>query len=86
MTTVTPAYRPAHPPSEVSAASASPPEAETRRSTAARSEADLIVIVGAGAGALSLAALLSTRVIPSVNPGGFMVITYVMFLVLYGVL
>jgi phosphate transport system permease protein len=59
---------------------------EVRRSTAAHSQADVIVIVGAGAAGLSLAALVSTRVLPSASFGSFAVIAYVFFLVLYGVL
>ncbi|MGH3695418.1 MAG: phosphate ABC transporter permease PstA [Pseudonocardiaceae bacterium] len=59
---------------------------EVRRSGAARGQADVIVIIGAGAAALSLAALLSTRVISSVSLGGFVVLAYLAFLVLYGVL
>ncbi|MGH3717895.1 MAG: PstA family ABC transporter permease [Pseudonocardiaceae bacterium] len=63
-----------------------PRAAEVRRLTSPRGRSDDIVLVGAGAAALSLAALLATRVIPSVNLGGFVVIAYVLFLVLYGVL
>ncbi|MGH3777787.1 MAG: phosphate ABC transporter permease PstA [Pseudonocardiaceae bacterium] len=63
-----------------------PLAAEIRRSTSTRSRADVIVIIGAAVGALSLAALLTTRVIPSANVGGFLVIGYLFFLVLYGVL
>ncbi|MGH3786608.1 MAG: phosphate ABC transporter permease PstA [Pseudonocardiaceae bacterium] len=59
---------------------------EVRRSTSARSRADVIVLAGAGAAAFSLAALLSTRIIPAVNLWGFVVIAYLLFLVLYGVL
>ncbi len=62
------------------------PAVEVRRSTAARSQADAIVIIGAGAAALSLAALLSTRMIPSAGLGSFVVVAYLAFLVLYGVL
>jgi phosphate transport system permease protein len=60
--------------------------AEARRSTATRGRADIVIIVGAGAAALSVASLLSTRVIPAVNLIAFVVITYVLFLALYGVL
>ncbi|HEY6423393.1 MAG TPA: phosphate ABC transporter permease PstA [Pseudonocardiaceae bacterium] len=59
---------------------------EIRRVTSARTRADVVVLLGAGAAGLSLAALLATRVIPAVNLGGFVVIAYVLFLVLYGVL
>jgi phosphate transport system permease protein len=59
---------------------------EIRRSTSARDQADVIVIVGAGAAALSLAALVSTRMLPSAGLGSFVVIAYLLFLVLYGVL
>lgn len=60
--------------------------AEIRRSTSGHGLADRIVIAGAAAAALSVAALLSTRMITSVNLGGFVVIAYVLFLVFYGVL
>lgn len=63
-----------------------PHAAEVRRLTLSRGPSDHIVFAGAGAAALSLAALLATRVIPSVNLGGFVVLAYVLFLVLYGVL
>lgn len=67
-------------------ASETPPAVEVRRSTAARSRADVIIIIGAAVAALSFAALLSTRVFPSVNLVAFVVIAYVLFLALYGVL
>jgi phosphate transport system permease protein len=60
--------------------------AEVRRSASTRGQADIIVIIGAAAAAMSLAALLSTRVLPSAGPGSFMVVAYLAFLVLYGVL
>jgi phosphate transport system permease protein len=60
--------------------------AEVRRSTSARGQADIIVIIGAAVAALSLAALLSTRVLPSAGPGSFLVVAYLAFLALYGVL
>lgn len=63
-----------------------PRAVEIRRSTLARTQADVIVLAGAGAAALSLAALLTTRIIPSTNLAGFVVIAYLLFLVLYGVL
>ncbi|MGH3773173.1 MAG: PstA family ABC transporter permease [Pseudonocardiaceae bacterium] len=63
-----------------------PRAAEARRVTSPRGPSDDIALAGAGVAALSLAALLATRVIPSVNLGGFVVIAYVLFLVLYGVL
>jgi phosphate transport system permease protein len=59
---------------------------EIRRSTSTRGQAEVIVVVGAAAAALSLAALLSTRVIPSAGSGSFLVIAYLAFLLLYGVL
>jgi phosphate transport system permease protein len=59
---------------------------EVRRSTATRGAADIIMLVGAGLAAVSMAALLSTRVVPSVNFLSFVVIAYLLFLVLYGVL
>ncbi|MDT7594664.1 MAG: phosphate transport system permease protein [Pseudonocardiales bacterium] len=60
-----------------------PRDAEVRRSTSARGSAD--VIIGAAAAGLSLSALLVTRVIPSVNVAGFVVLAYLLFLVFYGV-
>ncbi|MGH3783391.1 MAG: phosphate ABC transporter permease PstA [Pseudonocardiaceae bacterium] len=59
---------------------------EIRRSTSTRGLSDHVVLAGAAAAALSLTALLVTRVIPSVNLLGFLVIAYVLFLVMYGVL
>ncbi|MGB7795206.1 MAG: phosphate ABC transporter permease PstA [Pseudonocardiaceae bacterium] len=59
---------------------------EIRRSTSTRGLSDHVALAGAAAAALSLTALLATRVIASVNPFGFLVIAYVLFLVLYGVL
>ncbi|MGB8961226.1 MAG: ABC transporter permease subunit [Pseudonocardiaceae bacterium] len=60
--------------------------AEVRRSTAARTRADVIVLIGAAAAALSLAALLVTRMIPAANLAAFTVVAYLLFLALYGVL
>lgn len=59
---------------------------EVRRSTSAYRRADIIMIIGAATAALSMTALLATRLIPAVNLGGFVVIAYLLFLVLYGVL
>jgi phosphate transport system permease protein len=59
------------------------PGNEIRRSTAPRGRAD--VIIGAAVAGLSLAALLVTRVIPSVNVGAFAVLAYPLFLAFYGV-
>jgi phosphate transport system permease protein len=59
------------------------PGNEIRRSTAPRGRAD--VIIGAAVAGLSLAALLATRVIPSVNVGAFAVLAYPLFLAFYGV-
>ena len=87
MTTTTPRYTAGQQATERPQAPEAPTgAAEVRRSTAARSEADIIVICGAGAAALSLAAFLTTRVLPSGGLGSYMVIAYVLFLVLYGVL
>lgn len=67
-----------------------PPEAlfagEVRRSTATRGRADVIIIIGAGVAALSVASLLVTRVMPAANLIAFVVIAYLLFLALYGVL
>jgi phosphate transport system permease protein len=59
---------------------------EVRRATAARGRTDVIIIVGAAVAALSLAALLITRMIPTSNLGVFVVIAYLLFLGFYGVL
>jgi phosphate transport system permease protein len=56
---------------------------EVRRSTFPRGRAEMTI--GAAIAGLSLAALLVTRVIPSVNAGGFAVVAYLLFLVFYGV-
>jgi phosphate transport system permease protein len=63
-----------------------PLAAEPRRSTSTRGLSDHIALAGAAVAALSLAALLGTRMIPAANLGGFVVIAYSLFLVLYGVL
>ena len=65
---------------------ATPPAAEVRRSTATRGRADVIIIVGAGVAALSVATFLVTRMIPAANLIAFVVIAYLLFLALYGVL
>jgi phosphate transport system permease protein len=59
---------------------------EVRRSTLAYGKADVILIVGAGVSALSMSVQFSTRVLPSVSLGGFVLVAYLLFLVLYGVL
>jgi phosphate transport system permease protein len=59
---------------------------EIRRATATRTQADIILVAGAGAAALSLAAFLVTRVVPAANAMGYLVIAYLLFLALYGVL
>jgi phosphate transport system permease protein len=59
---------------------------EARRATSTRGQADIIMIIGAAAAAMSLAALLSTRMLPSAGAGSFIVVAYLAFLVLYGVL
>ncbi|MGH3769045.1 MAG: phosphate ABC transporter permease PstA [Pseudonocardiaceae bacterium] len=92
-TTTTPPYTSARPepgapaaPETAAAAPETSPAVEVRRSTAARSRADVIIIAGAGAAGLSLAALLTTRVIPSANLIAFVVIAYLLFVALYSVL
>ncbi|MGH3872605.1 MAG: phosphate ABC transporter permease PstA [Pseudonocardiaceae bacterium] len=71
------------------------PAVEVRRSTSTRSRADVILLIGAGVAAVSLAALVSARVIPpethqklhvTANVGIFAGLAYLLFLVLYGVL
>lgn len=68
------------------AAPQAPPAVEIRRSTAARGQTDIVIIIGAAVAALSVAALLTTRVIPTSNPIVFVVLAYLPFLALYGVL
>jgi phosphate transport system permease protein len=65
---------------------APPPAVEVRRVTAARGLPDHILLAGAVLGGLSLAALITTRLLPSVGAGSFAVLAYLLFLVLYGVL
>jgi phosphate transport system permease protein len=86
MTTTVPPRTADRPVLDATADPKAPLAAEARRSTATRGRADIVIIVGACAAALSVASLLSTRVIPSVNLIGFAVITYLLFLALYGVL
>jgi phosphate transport system permease protein len=83
--TTTP-YTAGRPVLDAAVAPEAPLAAEVRRSTAARGRADIIIIIGAGVAALSLATLLTTRVIPSANLVAFVVIAYLLFLALYGVL
>jgi phosphate transport system permease protein len=59
---------------------------EVRRATATRTQSDVILVAGAGAAALSLAAFLVTRVVPAANAMGYLVSAYLLFLALYGVL
>ncbi|MDT7794292.1 MAG: phosphate transport system permease protein [Mycobacterium sp.] len=86
MTTTTPPHTTGRPVVDAPAAPEVPLAAEVRRSTATRGRADVVIIVGAVAAALSVATLLTTRVIPAVNLIAFVVITYLLFLALYGVL
>jgi phosphate transport system permease protein len=86
MTTTAPPYTAARPAPDAPPAPEAPPAAEVRRSTAARGPADVIIIIGAAVAALSLTALLTTRVIPSANLIAFVAISYLLFLALYGVL
>jgi phosphate transport system permease protein len=60
--------------------------AEVRRSTSARGKADVIVLVGAGLAALSLAGYFSIRVLPTAGPISFAGLAYLLFLVFYGAL
>ena len=86
MTTTTPPHTTGGPVVDAPAAPEVPLAAEARRSTATRGRTDVVIIVGAVAAALSVATLLTTRVIPAVNLIAFVVITYLLFLALYGVL
>jgi phosphate transport system permease protein len=80
-----------HPSREIAQASGAQPTPaaavqEQRRTTATRTQLDLIVLLGALAAALSLATIIVTRIILDTGPVGFTVITYLLFLVIYGVL
>lgn len=86
MTTTTPPYTAERPARDRAQAADAPLAAEVRRSTATRTQADVILVAGAGAAALSLAAFLVTRVIPDANALGYLVISYLLFLAVYGVL
>ena len=63
-----------------------PSTTEVPRSRSTRGRTDVVVLLGGGAAALSLAALLVTRVLPGATPLAFLVIAYLLFLALYGVL
>lgn len=65
---------------------APPAAVEVRRLTSARGLPDHILLAGAVLGGLSLAALISTRLLPSAGVGSFAVLAYLLFLVLYGTL
>lgn len=86
MTTTIPPRTAGRPVLNAPAAPEAPLAAERRRSTATRGRADVVIIVGAGAAALSVATLLTTRVIPAANLIAFVIIAYLLFLALYGVL
>lgn len=86
MTTTTPPLAAGRPALDAQAGPEAPVDVEVRRSTAARGRADVVIIIGAGVAALSLAALLTTRMIPSASLLAFVVIAYLVFLALYGVL
>lgn len=62
------------------------PALEVRRSTSSQGKTDVMLLVGAGAASLSLAAYFSTQVLPSAGLGSFVVIAYLLFLLLYGAL
>jgi phosphate transport system permease protein len=64
-----------------------PPEGvEKRRLTGERDSGDVIIICGALAAAVSLTSVLATRVLPGINPIGFVVISYLLFLVVYALM
>lgn len=86
MTTAPPRYTASPPAADPSAAAESMLAVEIRRSTAARSRADVIIIIGAAVGGLSFAALLITRVMPTSSVVVFIVIAYLLFLAMYSVL
>lgn len=86
MTTTTPPYSAGRTAPDRTQEPASEPAVEIRRATATRTQADIILVAGAGAAALSLAAFLVTRVVPAANAMGYLVIAYLLFLALYGVL
>jgi phosphate transport system permease protein len=59
---------------------------EVRRSTSSRNTGDLVVLAGAAAAAVSLTALLFARIAPIDGVLGFVVVSYLLFLVLYALL
>ncbi len=64
-----------------------PPRApEVRRSTGTREAGDTVVLAGAAAAAVSLTTLLFTRIAPISGTLGFVVVSYLLFLGLYGLL
>ncbi|HET9255775.1 MAG TPA: ABC transporter permease subunit, partial [Pseudonocardiaceae bacterium] len=65
---------------------AAQPAPEPRRSTSARGKAEVISLVGAGAGAVSLSGYFSTRVLASAGLITFIAVAYLLFLLLYGVM
>lgn len=64
---------------------ADPNAAEVRRSTSGRGVVDVAALIGAVGAAVSVTSLLTTRLILLGNVGSFMVISYLLFLVFYGV-
>ncbi len=59
---------------------------EVRRATSAGARVDRIVLLGGLASGISLAVLLSTQVLTDPGPVGFVVVAYLCFLAVYGVL
>ncbi|HEX6360854.1 phosphate ABC transporter permease PstA [Actinophytocola sp.] len=59
---------------------------EERRSTSTRGTGDLVVLAGAAAAAVSLTALLFDRIAPISGVLGFVVVSYLLFLVVYALL
>src|SRR5262249_23393245 len=63
-----------------------PAAPEVRRATSGRGQQDVVLVLGAIAAALGLTTVLFTRVISNPGPVGFVIVAYLLFLVLYGVL
>lgn len=80
MTTTIPPHR-----GRAVARAADPSAAEVRRSTSGHGVVDVAALIGSVGAAVSVAALLITRVISLGNVGSFMVIAYLLFLVFFGV-
>lgn len=84
MTDLLPDVAPTRAPVTPAATSAPPPE--QRRATAGVRQDDVLALVGAGAGALGLTALLQQVLLPWDSVLSFLVVAFIAFLTLYGLL